>query len=67
LKLFSENINQIVKREDILMKIWGNDQFFSSRSLDVFISRLRKLLHSDSSIRIENIHNIGYRLKITMQ
>jgi two-component system response regulator VicR len=64
LKLFAENLNQIVKREDILMKIWGNDQFFSSRSLDVFISRLRKLLHSDPSIRIENIHNIGYRLKI---
>ena len=64
LKLFTANINQIVKREDILMKIWGNDQFFSSRSLDVFISRLRKLLHSDPSIRIENIHNIGYRLKL---
>jgi two-component system, OmpR family, response regulator VicR len=64
LQLFAENINQIVKREDILMKIWGNDQFFSSRSLDVFISRLRKLLHSDPSIRIENIHNIGYRMKI---
>jgi len=64
LKLFADNINQIVKREDILMKIWGNDQFFSSRSLDVFISRLRKLLQSDPSIRIENIHNIGYRLKI---
>jgi two-component system, OmpR family, response regulator VicR len=65
LKLLGENINQIVKREEILMKIWGNDQFFSSRSLDVFISRLRKLLHSDPSIRIENIHNIGYRMKIT--
>jgi two-component system, OmpR family, response regulator VicR len=64
LKLFADNINQIVKREEILMKIWGNDQFFSSRSLDVFISRLRKLLNSDPSIRIENIHNIGYRLKI---
>lgn len=66
LKLFADNINQIVKREDILMKIWGNDQFFSSRSLDVFISRLRKLLHSDPSIRIENIHNIGYRLKMML-
>jgi DNA-binding response OmpR family regulator len=64
LKLFAENMNQIVKREEILMKIWGNDQFFSSRSLDVFISRLRKFLQADPSIRIENIHNIGYRLKI---
>jgi DNA-binding response OmpR family regulator len=64
LKLLAENINQVVRREDILMKIWGNDQFFSSRSLDVFISRLRKLLQPDPAIRIENIHNIGYRLKI---
>ncbi|NTW23091.1 MAG: response regulator transcription factor [Lentimicrobium sp.] len=64
LKLFTENQNQIVKREQILMKVWGNDQFFSSRSLDVFISRIRKLLKSDSSIKIENIHNIGYRMKV---
>jgi two-component system response regulator VicR len=64
LKLFVENLNQIVKREQILMKVWGNDQYFSSRSLDVFISRIRKLLKSDPSIKIENIHNIGYRMKI---
>jgi len=59
-----ENIHQIVKREDILMKVWGNDHYFASRSLDVFISRLRKILKTDSRIRIENIHNIGYRLRI---
>jgi len=63
IRLFAGNPNQIVKREDILLKVWGNDQYFSSRSLDVFISRLRKLFKSDSSIQIENIHNIGYRLK----
>jgi two-component system, OmpR family, response regulator VicR len=55
---------QIVKREDILLKVWGNDQYFSSRSLDVFISRLRKILGSDKTISIENIHNVGYRLRI---
>ena len=54
----------ILKRDDILNKIWGNDQFFSSRSLDVFISRLRKLLKSDPNIKIENIHNIGYRFVV---
>jgi len=64
IRLFTENLNKIVKREEILMKVWGNDQYFSSRSLDVFISRIRKLLNSDPSIRIENIHNIGYRMKI---
>ncbi|KAF0194087.1 MAG: winged helix family two component transcriptional regulator [Bacteroidetes bacterium] len=64
IRLFADNMNQIVKREDILMKVWGNDQYFSSRSLDVFISRIRKLLKSDPTIKIENIHNIGYRMKI---
>jgi DNA-binding response OmpR family regulator len=55
----------ILKRDDILNKVWGNDHFFSSRSLDVFISRLRKLLQSDPSVKIENIHNIGYRLVVS--
>ncbi|MEI6060016.1 MAG: response regulator transcription factor [Bacteroidota bacterium] len=54
----------ILKRDDILKKVWGNDHFFSSRSLDVFISRLRKLLKADPNVRIENIHNIGYRLSV---
>ncbi len=56
---------RILKRDDILNKVWGNDHFFSSRSLDVFISRLRKLLKSDPSVKIENIHNIGYRLVVS--
>jgi DNA-binding response OmpR family regulator len=64
LKLLTDRKGQIVKREDILLKVWDNDQYFSSRSLDVFISRLRKLLKSDPSIRIENIHNVGYRLRV---
>jgi DNA-binding response OmpR family regulator len=64
LKLLTDHAGQIIKREEILMKVWNNDQFFSSRSLDVFISRLRKLLKSDTSVKIENIHNVGYRLKV---
>jgi len=58
------NLGAILKRDEILNKVWGNDHFFSSRSLDVFISRLRKLLQSDPSVKIENIHNIGYRLVV---
>jgi DNA-binding response OmpR family regulator len=46
------------------MKVWENDEYYSSRSLDVFISRLRKLLRSDPSVRIDNVHNVGYRLTI---
>jgi DNA-binding response OmpR family regulator len=64
LALFCSNPGNILKRDEILISVWGNDHFFSSRSLDVFISRLRKLLKEDSTIKIENIHNIGYRLSI---
>lgn len=64
LKFLSDHPDQIVKREEILLAVWGNDQYFSSRSLDVFISRLRKLLKSDPHVRIDNIHNVGYRLVI---
>jgi DNA-binding response OmpR family regulator len=64
LAYFCSNVGTILKRDDILNKVWGNDHFFSSRSLDVFISRLRKLLQSDPNVKIENIHNIGYRLVV---
>ena len=52
---------KIVKREELLIEIWGHDHFFSSRSLDVFISRLRKYLGAHG-VDIENIYNVGYRL-----
>jgi DNA-binding response OmpR family regulator len=63
LKLLCENQDTIIKRDDILMQVWGDDHYFASRSLDVFISRLRKYLNADPEIKIENIHNVGYRLK----
>lgn len=63
LKILCLHINTIVKRDDILKQVWGDDHYFASRSLDVFISRLRKHLKSDKSIKIENIHNVGFRLK----
>ena len=46
------------------MKVWGDDHYFASRSLDVFVSRLRKYLREDPKVKIENIHNVGYRLII---
>jgi two-component system, OmpR family, response regulator VicR len=64
LKYFYEHKNSILKRDDLLMKIWGDDHYLVSRSLDVFISRLRKYLKDDPSIHIENIHNVGFRLAI---
>lgn len=63
LKLFAEQPNQVIKRSDILEKLWGEDDYFLGRSLDVFISRLRKYLKQDDSLKIENIHGVGFRLR----
>ena len=63
LLLFAENQGEILKRSDILVKIWGDDDYFLGRSLDVFISRLRKYLKPDEAISIDNIHGVGFRLK----
>ena len=54
--------NTLIRRDEILKAIWGDNDYFMGRSLDVFISRLRKRLAPDSSIRIENLHGIGFRL-----
>ncbi len=62
LKYLVINKNNILRKEQILKDIWGNDDYYLSRSLDVFISRLRKYLNPDTSITIENIHGIGFRL-----
>lgn len=59
-----DNKNQLLKREQILNAVWGNDDFFSGRSMDVFISRLRKYFKDDSSIKIESIRNIGLEFKV---
>lgn len=55
--------DEVVKRDDILNSVWGNDDYFTGRSLDVFISRLRKYLKEDSSIEIQNLHSVGFRLQ----
>jgi len=57
--------NQLLKREDILQSVWENDDFFSGRSMDVFISRLRKYFKQDPSISIESIRNIGLEFKVS--
>lgn len=61
LKFFIENKNQVLKREHILISIWGDNDYFLGRSLDVFISRLRKIFASETGIKIENIHGIGFK------
>ncbi|WP_276832963.1 response regulator transcription factor [Chryseobacterium cucumeris] len=58
---FIRHKNLVVKRQDILKAIWGDDDYFMGRSLDVFISRLRKVLAAEQNILIENLHGIGFR------
>ena len=60
LKFFIENKNVVLKREQILKSLWGEDDYFMGRSLDVFISRLRKILANEAGISIENLHGIGF-------
>lgn len=58
------NKNQLLKREEILTAVWKNDDFFSGRSMDVFISRLRKYFKEDTNISIESIRGIGLEFKV---
>ncbi|MCD2258165.1 response regulator transcription factor [Psychroserpens luteolus] len=57
--------NQLLKREDILKAVWDSHDFFSGRSMDVFISRLRKYFKQDPSISIESIRNVGLEFKVS--
>jgi DNA-binding response OmpR family regulator len=57
-----ERVNSVVKREEILIQIWGRDDYFLGRSLDVFITRLRKMLSLDPFVKIENVHGVGFKL-----
>jgi DNA-binding winged helix-turn-helix (wHTH) protein len=61
LRLFLDNKNIVLRREDILNKLWGSDDYFLGRSLDVFISRLRKIFKENSNIKVENIPRIGFK------
>ncbi len=65
LKLLCINRDRVTKREDILKSIWGDDDYFMGRSLDVFISRLRKYLSQDKRIQIVNYHGVGFRLEVS--
>jgi len=57
-----QNKNDVLDRSMILKKLWGNDDFFNARSMDVFISKLRKKLNLDSDIKIINVRGYGYKL-----
>ncbi|MDG1841641.1 MAG: response regulator transcription factor [Crocinitomicaceae bacterium] len=64
LRILCKNIGQVTPREIILNAVWGQDDYFTGRSMDVFITKLRKYLKEDDSVKIENIHGIGFKLSI---
>ncbi|GAB3942850.1 response regulator transcription factor [Spirosoma harenae] len=57
-----EQRNQVLERNTVLLELWGDDSFFNGRSLDVFITKLRRHLRDDSTVQIVNVRGIGYKL-----
>ncbi len=62
-----EHPNRILKREEVLLNVWGKDDYFLGRSMDVFITKLRKYFRSDATVHIETIHGMGFRLNASVQ
>lgn len=62
LYLLYKNSNQLTDRKVVLMALWGDDNFFNTRTMDVFITRLRKHLKNDADIEILNVRGMGYKL-----
>lgn len=65
LEFLCQHPNKVLKREEILSNVWGKNDFFLGRSMDVFMTRLRKLLSVEPNVTIETIHGIGYRFTIS--
>jgi DNA-binding response OmpR family regulator len=64
LRFFCRHINKILKREEVLLHVWGKDDYFLGRSMDVFITKLRKHFKADPRIILETIHGVGFRLQV---
>ncbi len=64
LKVLAEHRDQVIEREIIGNMIWGDDSYFVGRSMDVFITKLRKYLSKDENISINNVHGVGFRLEV---
>ena len=62
LKLLCKNANGVLERNDALKAVWGDDNYFNGRSMDVYIAKLRKHLNKDEKIEIMNIHGRGFKL-----
>ena len=67
LKTLCASTGMVVKRSDALKQIWGDDNYFNGRSMDVFVTRLRKYLKSDANVQIVNVHGMGFKLTVLGQ
>lgn len=67
LLFFCENPNRVLTRKEILLQVWGNDDFYLGRSMDVFITKLRKYFKSDPSIFLETIHGTGFKFNASVK
>lgn len=64
LRLFCINFNQLIDRTSTLQKIWKDDSYFAARSMDVYITKLRKYLKGDPQVQIVNVHGVGFKLTV---
>jgi DNA-binding response OmpR family regulator len=62
LRFFAQHLNKVLKREEVLRNVWGKEDYFLGRSMDVFITKLRKYLKADPNVVLETIHGVGFRL-----
>ena len=64
LNFFCQHPNKILKREELLTHVWGKNDFFLGRSMDVFITKLRKYLKDEPAVFLETVHQAGYRFNV---
>ncbi len=64
LRMLAQNMNHVVKREKVLTDVWGENDYFMGRSMDVYIARLRKKLQEDQRVAIVNVHRMGFKLEV---
>jgi len=67
LRFLCKHPNKVLKREEVLMNVWGKDDYFLGRSMDVFMTKLRKYFKEDPSINLETIHGLGFRFNANVQ
>ncbi|WP_298901703.1 winged helix-turn-helix domain-containing protein [uncultured Psychroserpens sp.] len=65
LEIFVKHPNQVIKRDELTKKVWEDNGVFVGRSLDTYISKLRKKLKDDSAIKLTNVHGVGYKLEVS--